>query len=678
MEGGRAAPLLHGTLEAVINDAALPAIYTVCTHRVYVTISLGTTTMAETTREKNPTWNQTFRILCAHPAETEVVVTVRTTFWVVGRARIPASRLLGHGQPPCDGTSFSLLAGAALGKGLCDGQFGGLHDGVTFPQRHNCGVVLYQDAHHRRGFAPPLLDGQGRGLRARRLWEDIYAAIDGAKHIIYITGWAFNHSVVLVQDPDTERPDAVGVELGELLKRKADEGVAVRLMLWDDESSLPLIRNPGLMRTHDEDSFTYFAQTRVVCRRFPRLHHNFPTVFAHHQKTISVDSPRRLDGDSGREIVSFVGGLDLYDGRYDTEEHSLFRNLDAGEFYQVSIAGAGRRHGGPREPWHDVHCRLTGSAAYDVLANFEQRWTKQSDPSLLLPRDAFPGFQAPAGEVAEGEEDDWNVQVFRSIDGLSSTRLPEQRTAEHSIHEAYVSAIRRAERFIYIENQYFLGGSSLWEGDRGSGCENLVPAEIALKIAAKIRAGERFAAYVVVPMWPEGRTMAMMYSVVGEAIREKGIKEHPREYLSFFCLAKREPRPPEGEHLPARNRRFMIYVHSKLMIVDDEYLLMGSANVNQRSMDGGRDTEIAHTGAVRDAFRQPEGPACARELNDVGDAAWRSYSGEAAADMAGVHLVSYPVAVSPDGRLHDGGSFPDTKAPVKGKRHWWFPPVFTT
>lgn len=397
-----------------------------------------------------------------------------------------------------------------------------------------------------------------------------------------------------VQDPDTDRPDAVGVELGELLKRKADQGVAVRLMLWDDASSLPLVRNPGMMRTHDEDSFTYFARTRVVCRRFPRLHHSFPTVFAHHQKTISVDFPRRQDGGAEREIVSFVGGLDLYDGRYDTEEHSLFNNLDAGEFYQVSIAGAGRRHGGPREPWHDVHCRLTGAAAYDVLANFEQRWSKQSDPSLLLPHDAFQGLQGPTGEVAGGEEDDWNVQVLRSIDGLSSTRLPEKRTAEHSIHEAYVSAIRRAKRFIYIENQYFLGGSNLWEGDRESGCENLVPAEIALKIAAKIRAGERFAAYVVVPMWPEGvpetatvgeilhwqrRTMEMMYSVVGEAIREKGIEAHPREYLSFFCLAKREPRPPEGESLPVapprqpgqyynaqRNRRFMIYVHSKLMI----------------------------------------------------------------------------------------------------------------
>lgn len=42
-----------------------------------------------------------------------------------------------------------------------------------------------------------------------------------------------------------------------------------------------------------------------------------------------------------------------------------------------------------------------------------------------------------------------------------------------------------------------------------------------------------------------------------------------------------------------KNRRFMVYVHSKGMIVDDEYVLMGSANINQRSLDGSRDTEIA-------------------------------------------------------------------------------------
>jgi phospholipase D1/2 len=44
--------------------------------------------------------------------------------------------------------------------------------------------------------------------------------------------------------------------------------------------------------------------------------------------------------------------------------------------------------------------------------------------------------------------------------------------------------------------------------------------------------------------------------------------------------------------LPQKFRRVMIYVHSKGMIVDDEYVLIGSANINQRSMDGSRDTEI--------------------------------------------------------------------------------------
>ena len=37
-----------------------------------------------------------------------------------------------------------------------------------------------------------------------------------------------------------------------------------------------------------------------------------------------------------------------------------------------------------------------------------------------------------------------------------------------------------------------------------SGANNLIPMEIALKIANKIRAHERFAAYIVIPMWPEG------------------------------------------------------------------------------------------------------------------------------------------------------------------------------
>lgn len=63
-------------------------------------------------------------------------------------------------------------------------------------------------------------------------------------------------------------------------------------------------------------------------------------------------------------------------------------------------------------------------------------------------------------------------------------------------------------------------------------------------------------------------------------------------------------------------QRFMIYVHAKGMIVDDEYVILGSANINQRSMAGSRDTEIAmgayqphHTWGKRE--RHPRGQVCA-------------------------------------------------------------------
>ena len=48
-----------------------------------------------------------------------------------------------------------------------------------------------------------------------------------------------------------------------------------------------------------------------------------------------------------------------------------------------------------------------------------------------------------------------------------------------------------------------------------------------------------------------------------------------------------------GQVAVKKFRRFMIYVHAKGMIVDDDYVIIGSANINQRSLDGSRDTEIA-------------------------------------------------------------------------------------
>lgn len=76
------------------------------------------------------------------------------------------------------------------------------------------------------------------------------------------------------------------------------------------------------------------------------------------------------------------------------------------------------------------------------------------------------------------------------------------------------------------------------------------------------------------------------------------------KYFSHAAIVRFKLNHPAGDNgaglswllfqgLCQKNRRFMIYVHAKGMIVDDEYVIIGSANINQRSMDGSRDTEIA-------------------------------------------------------------------------------------
>ena len=124
--------------------------------------------------------------------------------------------------------------------------------------------------------------------------------------------------------------------------------------------------------------------------------------------------------------------------------------------------------------------------------------------------------------------------------------------------------------------------------------------------------------YICIPMYPEGDpssdasqeilywqhcTMAAMYQRVAAAIQAVGSEAHPQDYLNFYCLGKRESEQelPEGLDTPEegslvervrQSLRHPVYVHSKLMVVDDTHIVLGSANINQRSLDGHRDSEI--------------------------------------------------------------------------------------
>ncbi|XP_072960856.1 phospholipase D alpha 1-like isoform X1 [Typha angustifolia] len=745
----------------------------------------------------NPRWYESFHIYCAHMA-CNVIFTVKIDdpigATLIGRAYLPVRDILDGDEVDrwleiCDEQKNPLHGGAKIhvklqyfdvsrernwGRGIRSAKYPGVPY-TFFPQRQDCKVTLYQDAHVPDDFVPQIPLANGRYYEPHRCWEEIFDAISNARHLIYITGWSVYTEITLIRDSKRKKPGG-DATLGELLKRKASEGVRVLMLVWDDRSSIEIIKDDGKMQTHDEETRHYFQSSDVhcvLCRRNPdsgaSLVQDLEVSFliSHHQKIVVVDHemPTAKNSDQWRRrIVSFVGGIDLCDGRYDTQFHSLFRTLDAAhhdDFHQPNFANSSIKKGGPREPWHDIHAKLEGPVAWDVLYNFEQRWRKQGEKDLLVQlRDLSDTIIPPSPVMFPEDEERWNVELFRSIDGGAAFGFPDtpetatragfvsgkDNTIDRSIQDAYINAIRRAKNFIYIENQYFLGSSFAWKADgikpEDIGALQLIPKEIALKVMSKIEAGERFAVYVVIPMWPEGepesrqvkaildwqrRTMEMMYTDIAEAFQAKGIEADAREYLTFFCLGNREVKR-SGEYEPEeepeadtdysrarQSRRFMIYVHSKMMIVDDEYIIVGSANINQRSMDGGRDSEIAmgayqprhlstttteaargeiygfrmalwyeHLGMLDHSFQHPQSLECVNKVNKIADKHWDLYSSDSLPvtdrDLPG-HLLRYPIAITTEGvvtELPGTEFFPDTRAPVLGAKFDIYPPILTT
>ena len=81
-----------------------------------------------------------------------------------------------------------------------------------------------------------MTEPDGSAYTATRCWRDLYDAIDQAEKFIYITGWSVWTNVRLLRGEEDEEGDIS--HLGELLKRRVEEGVRVLVMIWNDRSSL--------------------------------------------------------------------------------------------------------------------------------------------------------------------------------------------------------------------------------------------------------------------------------------------------------------------------------------------------------------------------------------------------------------------------------------------------------
>ncbi|KAJ3692834.1 hypothetical protein LUZ60_011929 [Juncus effusus] len=777
-----------------------PHLKKIITSDPYVTVCVAGAIVARTRvipNSEDPNWDERFTVPLAHrTACIELYVKDNDLFGaeLIGTVTVPLELVLSGGEVddwfPIVGANgkqyksdtalhlsmkfWPVEENPAYLHGIAgDPEHKGVKD-AYFPLRYGSDVTLYQDAHVKEGELPKIELENGKTFNHNACWEDICHAILEAHHLIYIVGWSIYDKVRLVRESSPSRPvpdECRHMSLGELLKYKSQEGVRVCLLVWDDKTSHDkfYIKTGGMMQTHDEETKKFFKHSSVICQLSPRYASNklsifkqqvVGTLFTHHQKCVLVDTHASRNN---RKITAFIGGLDLCDGRYDTPSHRLFQDLDTvfkEDIHQPTFNDEGK---GPRQPWHDLHCKLEGPAAYDVLGNFEQRWRKASkwrdlfkrkshwkDDALLKleriswilsPSKSMPNDSPGLWVNKEGEKENWHVQIFRSIDSGSVKGFPsdvkealklnlvcqKNLAIDKSIHLAYVRAIRSAQNFIYIENQYFLGSSFEWPHYKQSGADNLVPVELALKIVSKIRAKQRFTVYVLIPMWPEGvpttssvqeilfwqnQTMQMMYGIIGKELKANGMEDqHPTDYLNFYCLGNREPyaenekiKSESDSNSPAalaqKYRRFMIYVHAKGMIVDDEYVILGSANINQRSLSGSRDTEIAmgayqphytwanknfrrphgqvygyrmslwaeHMGLVDPHFTEPNSLDTVKLVNQIAESNWEKFTSEEIQPLQG-HLLKYPIKVEKDGTvlpLPNHECFPDVGGKVFG------------
>jgi phosphatidylserine/phosphatidylglycerophosphate/cardiolipin synthase-like enzyme/uncharacterized membrane protein YdjX (TVP38/TMEM64 family) len=257
------------------------------------------------------------------------------------------------------------------------------------------------------------------------------------------------------------------------------------------------------------------------------LDNDLPLGCSQHQKIVVVDG-----------TVAFSGGLDLTIRRWDTPDHAPEndqRRDPSGQHYR---------------PFHDVQAVIDGEAATVLADIVRDRWRRarcQELPKLLQGGDCWPDSV---------KADFTDVQI-----GIARTQPACEGGEEvREVERLFIDMIDAAERRIYIENQF------------------VTSQLMAERLAQRLKHKTKLEAVLVVPntpeSWIESHTMRNGRIRFQEILQKAGVSDRVR--VVYPQVAS------DGKVVDTM-------VHSKVMVVDDRWLRIGSANLNNRSM--GADTE---------------------------------------------------------------------------------------
>jgi phospholipase D1/2 len=376
-----------------------------------------------------------------------------------------------------------------------------------------------------------VVDEIGLLIDADDYYRAFYDAARTARKRLLISGWQFDSDVALLRGEEAERAPAP-VEFLKFLNSLCDAApeLQIRILAWDFHVVFAIERE-----WMQKLVFHWSTHERIEFK-FDDSH---VENGSHHQKFVVVD-----------DKVSFLGGLDLCDHRWDNRKHENKNPL------RVS-------RGEPHKPFHDIQVSLRGRDVTRSLAElFYDRWVKAGGEPLPVPE-----FDDETAEYA-----------FRDLVSFGEQSVSISRTDPHGspdgpkpcveILALYVDAILTAQRLIYIETQYFSAHVLAETLERRMQSATLPKLEIAIVLNMKAETLKEQAAV--------GLAQAQLIDRLRKAAAATG-----HALGIYYSLPACHP-GETAEHAT--------YIHSKLMIVDDTLLTVGSANCTNRSMSV--DTEL--------------------------------------------------------------------------------------
>jgi phosphatidylserine/phosphatidylglycerophosphate/cardiolipin synthase-like enzyme len=367
----------------------------------------------------------------------------------------------------------------------------------------------------------------------------------GSNDSIYLTTWQFKPHLVPLTQP---RPGMA--HWGDLFKRKADDGVKIRIIITIHPDIADVFNSDlvALDKLINELSITKSDNFKYIASRHPaKLFGIF--VGDHHQKFMVIKK--------GKTTIAYCGGLDISGARtpaYWTDDWV----------------------------WHDIHAKLEGLIAKDIEREFVLRWNREKDKAKTSEK---PGWKASMlsgwkdfeklnpTRVDSMDKDNRNnahkLQMLRTV----SVGATIQDNKRDDIWQGYFKLIARAKSYLFLENQYF------HEPKMADAIVNQMQAQSNLIVIVVVTTGSDD---------PDNdyfrHCLKVRHEFFTSLLKEKSLNDRIRIYTLFYKNG---------------------IVHSKLILVDDQVLSMGSANANQRGffVDTELNVMLDHGETVKN-FRQ--------------------------------------------------------------------------